>query len=62
MDLLPTTSAVLPLYISAAFCVAFVGCFFAVTYFLGGILWELRKGAFKGYRVQLVKAEKHEKV
>ena len=60
MGFLPSTSAALPVYVAAFFCVAFAGSFFAATYFLGGILAELRKGSFKGYRVQLVKAEKHD--
>ncbi len=58
MSWLPQTSQALPLYIGAGFCVVFSACFFAVTVFLGGILAELRRGAFKGYRVKLVKAEK----
>lgn len=61
MGLLPSIPAALPIYISAAFCVLFVGSFFAATYFLGGILSELRRGAFRGYRVQIVKADKNEK-
>lgn len=58
--LLPNTTAALPIYIGATFCVLFSASFFATTLFLAGILQELRRGAFKGYRVRIIKADKND--
>ncbi len=60
MSFLPGYYA-MPVYISAAFCIVFVASFFAATCFLGGILNEMKRAAFNGYRVQIVKSDKNEK-